>query len=41
MTSTSTWEPALSDDDLGRVLELMRGADSVELKLTIPDESRR
>lgn len=37
MISTSTREPALSDDDLGRVLELMRGADSVELELTIPD----
>jgi hypothetical protein len=31
----------LSDDDLQRVLKLMSGADSVELKLTIPDESRR
>src|ERR687897_1471389 len=33
--------PHLSDEQLGEVLRLMRGADSVELKLTIPDEDRR
>jgi len=31
----------LADDDLQQMLQLMSGADSVELKLTIPDESRR
>jgi hypothetical protein len=32
---------SLSDDDLVRLLELMGGADSVELKLTIPDDQRQ
>ena len=30
----------LSDDDLARLLRLMSGADSVELKLTIPETQR-
>jgi hypothetical protein len=30
----------LSADDLARLLELMRGADSVELKLTVPEAER-
>ncbi len=42
------WTPAaprlnskpLSDDDLGRMMALVRGADSVELKLTVLDEGR-
>jgi hypothetical protein len=41
MTSTSTTGQSLSDDDLQQMLKLMSGADSVELKLTIPDASRR
>jgi hypothetical protein len=31
----------LSDADLGKMMALMQGADSVELKLTVPDEGRR
>jgi hypothetical protein len=31
----------LSGDDLSEVLSLLRGADSVELKLTVPDSERR
>jgi hypothetical protein len=33
--------PGLSDDQLQEVLGLMREADTVELKLTVPDEDRR
>jgi hypothetical protein len=33
--------PKLSDDALGEMLSLMRGADSVELKLTIPESAQR
>ena len=33
--------PRLISDDLVRLLELLEGADSVELKLTVPDESQR
>jgi hypothetical protein len=32
--------PSLSDEDLQNVLALMKGADSVELKLTVPDSSQ-
>ena len=32
--------PILTDDQLQEVLVLLRGADSVELKLTIPDDAR-
>jgi hypothetical protein len=38
---TTTTAPALSDADLQRVLGLMKGADSVELKLTVPDAAHR
>jgi hypothetical protein len=31
--------PALSDDQLGELLDLIRGADSVELKLTMPESA--
>lgn len=41
MTSTSATERSLPDAELQEMLKLMSGADSVELKLTIPDESRR
>jgi hypothetical protein len=33
--------PKLSDDALVEMLSLMRGADSVELKLTIPEPAQR
>lgn len=33
--------PALSDDQLVDMLSLIKGADSVELKLTIPESSQR
>jgi hypothetical protein len=40
MSSAHT-APGLSDDQLQEVLGLIREADSVELKLTVPDEDRR
>ena len=36
-TSTRLAAPMISDDDLPALLELLKGADSVELKLTVPD----
>jgi hypothetical protein len=33
--------PSLSTDDLERLLELLKGADSVELKLTVPASGQR
>jgi hypothetical protein len=39
-TKTNTTKP-LSDEDLGKVMALIRGADSVELKVTVPDEGRK
>src|SRR4029450_11485123 len=40
--STATMSPArLTDEQLGEVLELVKAADSVELKLTIPESSQR
>jgi hypothetical protein len=39
MPATAT--PALSDDELVDMLSLIKGADSVELKLTIPETSQR
>jgi hypothetical protein len=33
--------PNLTDDQLGELLDLMADADSVELKLTVPDEDHR
>jgi hypothetical protein len=41
MTATDTTRPVLSDAQLGEILYLMKGADSVELKLTIPDLHQR
>jgi hypothetical protein len=40
MTSAAT-RPVLADDDLAEVLDLIRGADSVELKLTVPESDQR
>ena len=37
----ATAAPALSDDELVDMLSLIKGADSVELKLTIPESSQR
>jgi hypothetical protein len=40
--TTKTVEPrSLSDEDLERLLELIKGADSVELKLTVPESAQR
>jgi hypothetical protein len=40
MTSAAT-RPVLDDDQLAEFLELIRGADSVELKLTVPEFDQR
>jgi hypothetical protein len=39
--TTSSEAPGLTDQQLQEILKLMEGADTVELKLTIPDENRR
>ena len=36
-TSTHKRDTRLSDDDLARVIDLIKGSDSVELKLTVPE----
>ena len=36
-----TQAPRLTDEQLQEVLRLIEGADSVELKLTVPDQDRR
>jgi hypothetical protein len=41
MTTTDTTRPVLSDAQLGEMLALMKGSDSVELKLTIPNLHQR
>jgi hypothetical protein len=33
--------PRIADDELAELLELVRGADSVELKVTVPEPDRR
>ena len=38
--SAATSTPTLSDQDLGELLGLIKGADSVELKLTVPVSDR-
>jgi hypothetical protein len=38
--SAATSTPTLSDEDLGELLSLIKGADSVELKLTVPVSDR-
>jgi hypothetical protein len=40
-TDTATEAPRLPANELGRLLELIRGSDSVELKLTIPAPDQR
>jgi hypothetical protein len=41
MPVTSRRQQRLSDTELGRLLTLLKGADSAELKLTIPDSEQR
>jgi hypothetical protein len=41
MAATREEERRLSDDDLARVIALMKGSDSVELKLTVPESDQR
>ena len=38
---STTPRPALGDAELQKLLELIKGADSVELKLTVPEENQR
>ena len=40
MTSTAT-RSRIADDELAELLDLVRGADSVELKLTVPEHDQR
>jgi len=41
MSTTAATAPALSDDQLTEFLGLIKGADSVELKLTVPEHDLR
>ena len=41
MAATRTEERRLSDDDLARMIALMKDSDSVELKLTVPESDHR
>jgi hypothetical protein len=41
MSSGTTALPAFSNEELPRLLELLEGADSVELKLTVPEPQHR
>jgi hypothetical protein len=41
MAAATKGRPALSDEELARVLELAKGADSIELKLTVPESDQR
>ena len=41
MTETSSVLPGFSTDELAQLLVLLEGADTVELKLTVPDEGHR
>ena len=41
MATDTTPRPALGDEELQKLLELIKGADSVELKLTVPEENQR
>jgi hypothetical protein len=40
-TTTTTTTTALSDEEVGRLVELLKDVDGVELKLTVPDASQR
>ena len=37
MAATRTNETRLSDEDVAKVMALIKGSDSVELKLTVPE----
>ena len=41
MSSATTAAPGFSNDDLVQLLDLLKGADSVELKLTVPEPHQR
>jgi hypothetical protein len=41
MSSASPAPSRISNEDLARLLELLKGADSVELKLTVPEQQQR
>jgi hypothetical protein len=41
MATRKAEPPRLSDADIGAVMELLKGSDSVELKLTIPEAAQR
>jgi hypothetical protein len=41
MSSAPSAPPAFSDENVARLLELLEGADSVELKLTVPEPQQR
>jgi hypothetical protein len=41
MSSTATTRPAFSDEELARLIDLIRDSDSVELKLTVPEPQQR
>src|SRR6478609_4033271 len=41
MSTATTAPPGFSDDDLVQLLDLLKGADSVELKLTVPEPHQR
>jgi hypothetical protein len=41
MSSAANAPPAFSDENVARLLELLEGADSVELKLTVPEPQQR
>ena len=41
MASTSTARARLTDEELSRMLALMKGSDSVELKATVPESAHR
>ena len=41
MSTTESMAAELSGEELGRLLKLMKGADTVELKLTVPTSEHR
>jgi hypothetical protein len=41
MATSTTPRPALGDEELQELLNLIKGADSVELKLTVPEQNQR
>jgi hypothetical protein len=41
MSSATNAQPAFSNDEVARLLELLKGADSVELKLTVPEAEQQ